>query len=134
MPKQPLLRFQVAQDLINYCMALPYDSNHCQIWDRGKGSDGYGTTRINKRMFRCCRVVLEGKLKRPIKPGYKALHSCDNPACVNQDHLEEGTQKENVQDAVVKGRWITQGYYIRSEESKRKSSEAAKRRWAKCTS
>jgi len=32
------------------------------------------------------------------------LHSCDNPPCINPDHLSIGTQKENLADMTSKGR------------------------------
>lgn len=33
-------------------------------------------------------------------------HKCDNPKCVNSDHLEPGTQLDNVHDAMIRGRRI----------------------------
>src|SRR5262245_28942349 len=40
-----------------------------------------------------------------IKDGYYICHKCDRPACINPDHLFEGTPQDNVQDCIAKGRW-----------------------------
>lgn len=44
------------------------------------------------------RMVLEHKLGRKIKPGFSALHSCNNKSCVKPEHLYEGSGSDNARD------------------------------------
>lgn len=69
----------------------------CLLW-RGSyriREGGYGCFWVNDRLVYAHRFSLELKLGRPILPGLKALHSCDNKACVASAHLREGTAREN---------------------------------------
>jgi hypothetical protein len=40
----------------------------------------------------------------PIPDGLQVMHSCDNPACVNPEHLSVGTTQDNTADRTAKGR------------------------------
>ncbi len=43
-------------------------------------------------------------LKGPIPDGMVIRHTCDNPRCINLDHLVMGTQQDNMLDMIAKGR------------------------------
>lgn len=64
---------------------------------------GYGRISIRGVAFVVTRVVYEHH-HGTISPGYVVRHKCDNPSCVNPDHLEVGTAKENALDMVERGR------------------------------
>ena len=50
------------------------------------------------------RVAWEAHNAEPIPEGMVVMHTCDNPACFNPNHLVVGTQQENLQDMCRKNR------------------------------
>ena len=76
--------------------------NGCWEW-QGAKSHGYGAIMRNRQRLRVHRLSYE-LWCGPIPEGMVMRHSCDNPSCVNPAHLEPGTQAENIQDIVVRGR------------------------------
>jgi hypothetical protein len=79
----------------------------CHIWTASTNLQGYGEFGIVRRPAHKIHAAhrVSWELHRgPIPPGMKILHKCDRPRCVNPDHLFIGTQKDNMQDCVTKGR------------------------------
>jgi len=68
-------------------------------------ANGYGELRLDGETRYAHRVAYE-LIYGSIPQGLFVLHRCDNPPCVNPDHLFLGTMRDNVQDAVKKGRHI----------------------------
>ena len=74
----------------------------CFEWHMTRNNKGYGVMTRGGKKFLAHRVSAEMCIG-PID-GKVVMHTCDNPACVNPNHLVIGTQKDNMQDALKKGR------------------------------
>lgn len=75
----------------------------CWIWPGGKNETGYGRLKINGKLKRAHRVIYEIS-KGEIPQDFEVLHSCDNPSCVNPNHLRTGTHAENMKEAAERFR------------------------------
>ena len=75
----------------------------CWIWTAGSRGYGYGAFKFGNKTVDSHRVsyIL---FKGEIPSGIFVCHTCDNPKCVNPDHLWLGTHSDNMKDAYNKGR------------------------------
>ena len=71
-----------------------------------KSTAGYGRKRSDGKMRLAHRLAYCKAKNIDIKEidGLVVMHTCDNPPCVNPEHLVLGTQKENMYDMIKKGR------------------------------
>jgi len=90
---------------INYEGTLkPNMDSKCHEWTAYKNNYNYGQIKINKKSVGAHRLAYQlwvGPIPAD-KP--QVNHHCDNPPCVNPEHLYAGTAKENMKDRDVRGR------------------------------
>jgi len=73
----------------------------CHWWEAQTDDDGYGIFFLNGGKERAHRVAfyIEHETLPPV-----VRHTCDNPACVNNQQREGGTQRENIADRQARDR------------------------------
>lgn len=82
----------------------------CWHWTAGKDADGYGVYNISAGLGKWKNIfahrfswLINNQLDWPTdKP--VARHTCNNPGCVNPEHIVPGTHKENAADCYAAGR------------------------------
>ena len=96
-PVDPVVRFN---------SKLKNMENGCIEFTGAKTKNGYGQFYINETigMVRAHRFSFELSYGK-IPEGLIICHKCDNPKCVNVDHLFLGTYKDNSDDKIKKGRF-----------------------------
>ena len=92
---------KTVEDFLKYTEAV----DGCLIWSRALNTDGYPRAVI--------RGNSNGKVHREVYSlshpeeditGLVIRHTCDNPKCINPEHLLSGTNKDNMNDRDTRNR------------------------------
>lgn len=100
---KPCFQWQIPEERFYSNISKEGNSNNCWIWIGLKNKAGYGRIRMeysDKTAHRYSYELHYGKIPK----GKIICHTCDNPPCVNPEHLYAGTYKDNAQDRESRNR------------------------------
>lgn len=105
-PREPELNNLVV-NRVRFFNRVQFMPNGCWHFIGHYDKDGYA--KIGTRQSGKCSSIPAHRLAwihifGPIPNGLKVLHKCDNPPCCRPSHMFLGTQLENMQDKIKKGR------------------------------
>lgn len=110
------------QDRFEEKFVLPGEDDGCWEWQATKNARGYGMIRESRgRLMLCAHRVAFELYVGSIPEGGIVRHKCDNPSCVNPDHLEMGSQSDNMND------WWQRGVNARRKITKEQAAEIRQR-------
>lgn len=89
--------------LMGKVLKKPAQEGGCWLWIGHRNGDGYGETGYGGK-FRYAHRASYELLIGQIPKNKVIRHRCDNPPCVNPEHLIVGTKKENHTDMITRGR------------------------------
>ena len=106
-PPRPMVPFKASDETRLRFVGWLVNENGCWEWAGRLDKKGYGVlATLHKRQAFAHRTAYE-VWNGPIEEGLSVCHSCDNPKCINPEHLWLGTQRDNLQDMTRKQRGNT---------------------------
>jgi hypothetical protein len=105
--------------------SIPEPNTGCWIWLRALDRHGYGNVYWRGRHTKAHRAAYEA-IVGPIPTGMNLCHRCDNPICINPQHMFIGTQQDNLADMTAKDRRFLK---LTDEQVARILSTRGKRRY-----
>lgn len=88
----------------------------CWPWLGFKNPKGYGQSSLNDKTMLAHRWSYQHHYGVKIPQNMQVCHSCDNPACCNPLHLYLGTNQDNVNDKMKRGRFCPRQTKFTQEE------------------
>ena len=88
--------------------SIPEPTTGCWLWEGAISKNGYGSLRHPTKG----KTTYAHRFSFFVHNGYLPVvvrHRCDQRACVNPDHLVGGTQAENLNDMMTRGRRVYVG-------------------------
>jgi hypothetical protein len=83
--------------------SMPEPNSGCWLWTGAINGGGYGALRIGNKQWHAHRLSYVMAHGEPPALQPVIRHLCNNPSCVNPDHLAAGTTLDNAQDRVAAG-------------------------------
>ena len=92
----------LSEERLRFFWSRIQKTDTCWFWFASKDDSGYGQMQIDGYPYSTHKISLF--LHTGKQATLFVLHSCNNPSCVNPQHLYEGTNKENMDYASACGR------------------------------